>query len=191
MQNENAGAGPLIKVALTRQCGKRVIQPRAWRRQRPPEAHHHGRVLRVRVGRGRGFVDRRRARPSIWGGFVGRIGGGPSDTVAVLGFVGRIGGGPLDAVVVLGFVGRIGGGPLDGAADLAGASGFSGGGSLCCVGFGAATCSGVGFGAVTFGGVGFFGVAANFAMTGLTSTWTFRTRVPAAVTTRALSDGMG
>jgi len=108
-------------------------------------------------------------------------------------------------------VGRIGGGLLDAVADLAGANGRSGATSLCGVGFGpaifsgvgfgAATrsrvgfgptiLSGVGFGAATFCGVGFGGVAASFLMTGLTSTWTLRTRVPVAVTTRALSDGMG
>lgn len=128
--------------------------------------------MRVRVGRGRGFVDRRRARGSV------------------LGFVGRIGGGPVDTVAVLGFVGRIGGGPLDGAADLPGVNGRSGATRFWGVGFGPATFSGVGFGAATRCGVGFFGVAANLAITGLTSTWTLRTRVPVAVTTRALSEGM-
>ena len=114
--------------------------------------------MRVLVGRGRGFVERRRARCSTRGGFVGRIGGGPLDAVA-----------DLD-----------GAGNLDGDADLAGASGVSGAGSFC----------GVGFGVLTFGGVGFAGMAANVLMTGLTSTRTLRTRVPVAVTTRALSEGM-
>jgi hypothetical protein len=108
------------------------------------------------VGRGRGFVERRRARCSTRGGFVGRIGGGPLDAVADL----------------------VGG--LVGAVDRAGASGVSGAGSFC----------GVGFGVVTFGGVGFAGMAANVLITGLTSTRTLRTRVPVAVTTRALSEGM-
>jgi hypothetical protein len=79
-----------------------------------------------------------------------------------------------------GFVGRIGGGPLDAAADRARASAVSGAGSFC----------GVGLGALTFGGVGLAGVAANVLITGLTSTRTLRTRVPVAVTTRALSERM-
>jgi hypothetical protein len=69
-----------------------------------------------------------------------------------------------------GFVGRIGGGPLDAAADRARASAVSGAGSFC--------------------GVGLAGVAANVLIPGLTSTRTLRTRVPVAVTTRALSERM-